>query len=807
MNNYLQGFTVTDIAAWQIAGLGTSRSNRIRVSLPSLQRGAVWKPRQIEALWDSMIRGFPVGAFLLTPFNQNRGDHPLNFDQSSKENTDDSGGFHLLDGQQRSNAIALGFLNPWQGPISDNLSPAMNSAVLWVDLAPTGKRNEDRLFAFRVVTQSHPWGYSLVDPSERLEAKIRRTALLKYQQCIPPGVEYSIQPGMADLRFVWPWDAQFPVPVSFLIQLIKENETDLDRFIEGIKDICELKLPFFKDQVFNDTFAKLDHPPEDFKNRLAILFSGFKTLLTCDESNSYQIPAQFLPTEIASVEVDTVDPVETLFIRINAAGTKLDGEELNYSILKSIWPDARNLVESLESRLMSPARLVTLFSRLAMASDHIDDAPPLPDVSRFRNLVHKRDPKHLDFLDKLKGYLGSKRAGELLSLAKSLLEAPGTSTNPIGLPVVIIADIARKTPDVFFLLMRWLDMMPRSSLFKLNSDSQRKHLAGAITTLAWFSVDSNLCLKALWPILNGTKKSELPGFWSRRGLLLPTLFRVANVVPLIPPLPSKIFQKGVNKRLYGLLKNGTGETWKNWEWNTKFSVGHVNKKKDEIFNHYITLMNRAQRTSDSGAKRKFAEEAWLLFSEQTWSMFPLVLYSQREWLATWFPRFDPAQPNQLEDTDRPWDVDHIHAQNYIKNSANAEPAFRLIKDNWHGSIGNLRAWPLELNRADGDSCPRVKLNISENEDEINRHKKYHLHRTEDILRASVVPKNSQNFWNESTPPGSFKTNYLKTAGSCHPNLLNAIVNRWVHLYSNWYSDFDISNLFSQPILVPVKRVG
>src|SRR5712691_8579276 len=37
------------------------------VQLPPIQRGAVWKVAQVERLWDSLLRGFPIGSFVLAP--------------------------------------------------------------------------------------------------------------------------------------------------------------------------------------------------------------------------------------------------------------------------------------------------------------------------------------------------------------------------------------------------------------------------------------------------------------------------------------------------------------------------------------------------------------------------------------------------------------------------------------------------------------------------------------------------------------------------------------------------------------------
>jgi len=54
----------------------------------------VCKPNQIETVWDSILRGFPIGALLMSETN--------------------SGILELLDGQQRCTFISLGFFNPWE---------------------------------------------------------------------------------------------------------------------------------------------------------------------------------------------------------------------------------------------------------------------------------------------------------------------------------------------------------------------------------------------------------------------------------------------------------------------------------------------------------------------------------------------------------------------------------------------------------------------------------------------------------------------------------------------------------------------
>ena len=58
------------------------------IELPPIQRGFVWSPKKIEDIWDSMLRGFPIGSFICK--------------KNGKK-------IEILDGQQRLTSILLGF--------------------------------------------------------------------------------------------------------------------------------------------------------------------------------------------------------------------------------------------------------------------------------------------------------------------------------------------------------------------------------------------------------------------------------------------------------------------------------------------------------------------------------------------------------------------------------------------------------------------------------------------------------------------------------------------------------------------------
>src|SRR5579871_1449421 len=144
-------YTLREIADWQLKAASG-------VGLPDLQRGFVWKPYQTENLWDSVLRGFPVGTFILAS--------PQDAQSQKRE---------LLDGQQRATAIAFGFFDPW----AENMPTEdlwrirwANVPILWLDLAEA--ENPEIKFGFRLVTRSQPWGYERKDNQEPLAVIERR---------------------------------------------------------------------------------------------------------------------------------------------------------------------------------------------------------------------------------------------------------------------------------------------------------------------------------------------------------------------------------------------------------------------------------------------------------------------------------------------------------------------------------------------------------------------------------------------------------------------------------------------------------
>lgn len=430
--------TLAEIAAWQIAHL-PAKPGPIVAALPAMQRGAVWKVKQIEELWDSILRRFPIGSFVIALPNDalKQQDFKLQSDQGGL-----SAPTHLLlDGQQRATGIALGFYDIWGHDIKDAKSS------LWLDLAAPSE-SRDAEFIFRVVTRSHPWGYKRVDPDEILSAHQIRAALQAFQTVNQAD---GARPEDFLLRQTWPWDAEAPVPLALLIDAVNRHPGDLEKARDTAWQRIQT-LPMFtanpafpsqgiRERVENDARQGLEkqcqgvreafEKPDSQRSRLlAFVLRRLQGLIAT--ADGYLVPA--LPLDLqdttqpvsqdeedvsrgtASTDAAKKGAIELLFVRVNSAGTPLAGEELTYSLLKAAWPDAARFIDGLDNKPALASRIALLCVRLILARRQLPaDAgkkltmPPAPSVNEFRRLVRNQNPPHPTFYDDLKTFIQKQR--------------------------------------------------------------------------------------------------------------------------------------------------------------------------------------------------------------------------------------------------------------------------------------------------------------------------------------------------------------------------------------------------------------
>ena len=138
-----------------------------RYLLPAIQREFVWRPHQIERLFDSLMRGYPIGSFLFwrvdpeTAKNYNFYQFITNYDQRKPHNpvhgapSTVPGLKAVLDGQQRLTALNVGLhgSGKWKLPrLWWNNPSAFPERRLYLNLlAPRMEDEEELSYKFRLL--------------------------------------------------------------------------------------------------------------------------------------------------------------------------------------------------------------------------------------------------------------------------------------------------------------------------------------------------------------------------------------------------------------------------------------------------------------------------------------------------------------------------------------------------------------------------------------------------------------------------------------------------------------------------------
>ena len=450
----MKHFTLSlrDIASWSDEKIPPLNPENGRASIPALQRGLVWSPRQIELLWDSLMRGIPVGSFVLC----------RHIEQQAKVRGENAQ-YHLLDGQQRANAIYLGFA-PFP-PRSDA------DSILWIDLDPGTIHNSTRSYLVRVTTSSHPWGYVRDDNAGRLGVARIRAGLSEYQ--FYPGQEDYKRPLPKQLQ---PTEANCPVPLSLVLSAYKEST---EEFRQAIKDAIgstakhETALPWMK-----KCLAKLEDPSFSLNK----IHSGVKISLNATII-ALMAPEDFSAEsdqEIATNENEAnsnITNLEHLFQRLNQQGTTLNGEELSYSLIKAYWPELVTKVDSIAGKIMPASRLVSLAVRVVM-SEKQGKLVGTQTVSQIRKIA--QDVKNDQLKQHILNFIMGDGCDGLEACCHRIDHWLGVG-NEWGLLPVLRTGIAHRNQDLYLLLL----ILARKYTDDISEELSRM-ITGVTTLCAWF---------------------------------------------------------------------------------------------------------------------------------------------------------------------------------------------------------------------------------------------------------------------------------------------------------------------------------
>lgn len=608
----------------------------IIASVPTLQRGLVWHPAQIELLWDSLLRGFPVGSIVVCQRipGQDDGD-------------DSAVTHHLLDGQQRTHAISLGFDDPFAAAYASTNPPT--PSILWIDLFPEISSNSTREFMVRLTTSAHPWGFSRADSCDGMRASEIRN-ILKGVALDPSSPDY-VKPNPADL---FPAEAAVPIPMAWLT---RQDSIHADAFWSGILDRCERTETLWSAKV--SEFLS-DHSDAAKKARQGL----FDALRRFHGSQIIALPAP--DSLVHATRGETSRPpvmlensaIEHLFQRLNRQGTRLDGEELAYSMIKAYWPQVARPIREMIVRRMPASRLVMMAARAALTPPGASQLRGPLSVSDIRRLATDRDEDATRVVDFIEHRL--RPCCEWIENA--MLFDP--QSHPNGLLPVHLANIARSHPDVYLLLLCLADRClsdPNSE----SMESLRPTLFALVCRMAWFASDSHLTAHQVLAVCNGTVSTELirqaMDHAEKEGWLLKL------------PDPDHV----------SFFLDIDDHDIESWSW-------------------YTPIHGDGEQPGVDLRQRRWGGFLQCLGNKD------LLLYAQREFIARKFPDFDPSRRDLWEGHNRPWDFDHLHAKALVHNKK-ADNRYQHFLKQWLDTIGNLRAWPFEDNRSDSDTPADAKI--------------------------------------------------------------------------------------------------
>lgn len=287
-----------------------------RFVIPGVQRGRVWNAARMSALWDSLMRGFPVGTF-------------------SVRIGDVDGAMELLDGQQRANAISLAFREypPRPDAVDEkeakvaHVEPgaiANETPIIWLDLDDADAIAGTELkYAFFVTTASQPWGYHFSGDETRnslLRTYEKRDATQRLERL---GLTFcgsdSGKPYPCELR---PYCAKCPVPFVLLRKFVWERDIkdafNGSEFVDWIEDS---EIESKDDLGCWNWFKELKQAISaiEIKKELVDAIQSLKTI-------------KIMCTDATNVGVDDI---ALYFTRIGKGGVRPSDEELAFSTLKS----------------------------------------------------------------------------------------------------------------------------------------------------------------------------------------------------------------------------------------------------------------------------------------------------------------------------------------------------------------------------------------------------------------------------------------------------------------------------------------
>ncbi len=763
------GIHIVKLTEWLKAACGDGETSGIpRIVLPMIQRGSVWKPHQVMDLWDTLLRGLPVGSMMASEANS--GPHIDPISRKEQHISADNPALSLLDGQQRTLAMLLAWPSAHRPANKEESRSQVMERGIWIDLGAPPP--QDKLFRYHFTTIHQPFGYELAGPSGQAVSKLsrdnRRKALDLFEALhgeLPKEFEGRRQTLWARAL---PWHGALPIGLHEVLRHANVQAHP------GLQDYVQQQL----EQQRSNLRQGLERAEKDSKDSTlcAIIRSRLEKLDAFDNArvqsttNSLQqalarldrlhMPVIEVPREAFEQKAAVVhEPVlAVLFQRIGTGGTALSNADYVYAILKHYNSECHSLVETALNdeniaALFDQITLVTTAVRLTAAQVAAPDYVKI-DKQQFARLMQESN-----FLRSFNTNI--KQDGRFLTDLKKILTAlryDKKCKDDIGFPIHALCLIDLRVLEV---MLRW---MQQTSIENIDPANRHRLIRFA---LYWnlAVTDKEKASREMFKTLPGVVKTGDP---------FPEIPLVEHLVEQKLALPMRAPKFYEDEPL---LKNmlhrpqpteNDNAILRGWQ---RFDLASL-------------LLNESKPIDESW--RMVLEPAITLY--RRFSNGPGPYWNYRHALLLWLQRcyvagkFEdiPALPGSEDGT--PYDYDHICPSNHWSGWTGIAAGNRIMDfscgnsaENWIGnSIGNVRVWESGDNRSLSDASPRVRLDFDDTAEES------------DIRTNSLIGEDERKAWSDCSA-GDQARHWTAERSSAFQL---AIEKRIFKLYKQLHADLD-----------------
>lgn len=214
--------------------------------LPGIQRRFVWQIEQIELLFDSIMRGYPMNSLMLWEITDPKIKNEYNYysflrkyqerfgveNELINKTASDADFFAVIDGQQRLNSLYIGLKGSYTVKKTHrkwiNKSDHFDEKFLYLDISSKFERESDidRAFDFRFLTQNE------VDESDKYWFKVgdilnfnKNSALYRFleeqEKILDKDYAYEILAQLNDI-----------IRKDRILNYYQEDEQDLDKILD-----------------------------------------------------------------------------------------------------------------------------------------------------------------------------------------------------------------------------------------------------------------------------------------------------------------------------------------------------------------------------------------------------------------------------------------------------------------------------------------------------------------------------------------------------------------------------------------------